>query len=212
MPEPQDPLPDLSPDGELLIQLGDPALADPADHEESERLEADLEEDLTGDVDVAVTDLGGRQRQITASLPIASPPESIWQVLTDYECLAEFIPNLVESAVVGEEDGCKLVRQVGQQKVMFAKFSATVVLKLEEKYPSQIAFSQHKGDFKIFAGSWDLIPSKTLATPLTKLSYTLKVLPPRHLPVNWVERRLRRDLSVNLLAIRERVENIVKQP
>lgn len=153
------------------------------------------------DIQIQVVDLGERRRQLQGSVHIPVERERIWQVLTDYNRLAEFIPNLVESRVIGDDNGRKLVRQVGSQKVLFAQFSAAVVLAIEEVFPHQVRFQKTQGDFLIFEGFWDLAD---LATQQTLLTYHLQVKPPRRMPIGLVERRIRQDLAVNLQAIRER--------
>ncbi|MCJ2542585.1 SRPBCC family protein [Thermostichus vulcanus] len=155
----------------------------------------------SSDIQIEVVDLGERRRQLRGSVPIPVERERIWQVLTDYDHLAEFIPNLVESRVIGHENGRKLVRQVGSQKLLFAQFSATVVLAIEEIFPQQVRFQKTQGDFLLFEGFWDLSPCPADQTLLT---YHLEVKPPRRMPIGMVERRIRQDLAVNLQAIRER--------
>ncbi|GAB4211186.1 MAG: SRPBCC family protein [Synechococcales cyanobacterium] len=148
-------------------------------------------------VSVVVTPLEGRRRQIQASITIPTTVEAIWRILTDYDRLAECIPNLVESCVVGEEDGCKIVRQVGTQQFLMLKFAATVTVKIQERYLEQVAFTMVEGDFVEFTGSWDLVP----VPEGTRLTYHLTILPPRHMPIKIVEGRLCQDLTVNLQAI-----------
>ncbi|HIK21002.1 MAG TPA: cyclase [Synechococcus sp. M44_DOE_062] len=153
------------------------------------------------DIQIEVVDLGERCRKLQGSVWIPAERQRVWQVLTDYDHLAEFVPNLVESRVIGRENGCTLVRQVGSQKVLFAQFSAAVVLAIEEIFPQQLRFQKTEGDFLIFEGFWDLAD---VSTHQTLLTYHLQVKPPRRMPVGLVERRICRDLALNLQAIRER--------
>jgi hypothetical protein len=37
-----------------------------------------------------------RERRVLASVPVAADVDTLWQVITDYERLADFIPNLVQ--------------------------------------------------------------------------------------------------------------------
>jgi len=153
------------------------------------------------DIQVEVEDLGERRRQVRGCVLIPVERQRVWRVLTDYDHLAEFIPNLVESRLIGSENGRKLVRQVGSQKVLFARFSAAVVLAIEEIFPHQLRFQEVEGDFLLFEGFWELAEWLNHQTLLT---YHLQVKPPRRMPVGLVERRLCRDLAFNLQAIRER--------
>ncbi|MEN9224418.1 MAG: SRPBCC family protein [Thermostichus sp. HHBFW_bins_43] len=175
--------------------------ADPEWDPQEEETALEEEIPILEDIQIEVVDLGERRRQIQGTVHIPVERERIWQVLTDYDRLAEFIPNLVESRVIGRENGYTLVRQVGSQKVLFAQFSAAVVLAIEELFPQQLRFQKTQGDFLIFEGFWDLHP---VAANQTLLTYHLQVKPPRRMPVGMVERRIRRDLALNLQAIRER--------
>ncbi|MFS8742173.1 SRPBCC family protein [Synechococcus sp. W70.1] len=171
---------------------------DPQDHLEAPALFSGRE---FSDIEVEVEDLGERRRQVQGRILIPVERRQVWQVLTDYDHLAEFIPNLVESRLLGSQNGRKLVRQVGSQQVLFARFSAAVVLAIEEVFPHQLRFQEVEGDFLIFEGFWELADWLDQQTLLT---YHLQVQPPRRMPVGLVERRIRRDLALNLQAIRER--------
>ncbi len=163
---------------------------------------ADLDDDLpeiVSDIAVTVTPLRDRQRQLTASLLIPAAAARLWQVLTDYERLADFIPNLAESTIVGEQNGATLLKQVGTQRVAGVKFRASVTLKMETCPCERIDFAMVEGDFVRFEGSWCLAPQSASATELT---YSLMVQPPRYMPINLIERRLLHDIGVNLDAIR----------
>lgn len=170
--------------------------------EAEESLERDPELDTLPGVEIEIEVLPARQRRISARILIPAPADPIWQVLTQYESLPDFLPNLVESTIIGEEDGCKLVKQVGKQTFLFVKFSATVVLKLNEDYPKQIAFSMTQGDFQAFFGTWELVVQDACET---QLIYQLTLQAPRHMPLKLIEQRLKRDMSVNLVAIRDHV-------
>ena len=154
-------------------------------------------------VDVSVEKLEGRRRGLQAQIEIAHSKQSIWEVLTDYQRLAEFIPNLAESNVIGEEDGCPILYQVGVQKFAVLKFSAAVTLKMTPRPMEEILFEMMEGDFVEFAGAWALSAGATQSE--TVLQYSCTILPPRKMPIQIVQRRLRKDLAVNLLAIRHEV-------
>jgi ribosome-associated toxin RatA of RatAB toxin-antitoxin module len=178
-----------------------------ATHDETEdALDLALDPTLLQEVDVQAKQLEGRQRQIAAKIQLSHPIEQVWKVLTDYESLAEFIPNLAKSQRVDHPTGGIRIEQVGTQRLLRFNFSARVVLDMTEKFPHEIAFNMIEGDFKEFAGVWQLEPiSETLGT---KLTYILQVLPKRFMPVSVIERRLQRDLAINLLSIRERLNQL----
>lgn len=163
---------------------------------------------LLDTIDVQVEQLSPRLRQISAKIPICQTIEPIWQVLTDYEALADFIPNLSKSQRLQHPTGGIRLEQVGTQRLMRFNFSARVVLDLEEKFPDEINFNLVEGDLKDFSGTWRLQPDRQSKQVVTDLFYTVRVLPKRTMPVSIIERRLSNDLRLNLLAIRQRVHNL----
>ncbi|MFN6518460.1 MAG: SRPBCC family protein [Nostoc sp. CreGUA01] len=166
---------------------------------------------LLAKVEVQVEKLAQRQRQISAKLRIPQPVEQIWKVLTDYEALADFIPNLAKSRLIEHPDGGIRLEQVGSQRLLNFNFCARVVLDLEEYFPKEINFRMVEGDFKGFSGSWCLEPYSLGEHIGTNLCYTIQVWPKLTMPVSIIENRLTKDLQLNLLAIYQRVEELASQ-
>ncbi|KAJ7281167.1 hypothetical protein O6H91_Y368100 [Diphasiastrum complanatum] len=125
----------------------------------------DFEKVSEGNVDVMVEKIGSNKRRVTAHVCIEAPLDTVWQVLTDYEGLADFIPNLVACQLLERrEHGARLL-QIGEQKVALGlKFQAKGVLDVQEN-PVQISlnricrdimFEMVEGDFQVFRGVWHL--------------------------------------------------------
>ena len=163
---------------------------------------------LSCPVDLSTT-AEGRQRDLCASVTIPCATETIWQILTNYDCLADIIPSLAVSRRLPHPDGDSAsgrgkvrLEQVGSQKILKVNFSARVVLDMEEDYPTAIHFAMVEGDFKHMKGSWKLEALESDDDrPKTRLSYCLSILPKRTMPVKMVENRLSQDLAINLQAI-----------
>lgn len=155
-------------------------------------------------VRVQVHKLEGRRRQIEASIHIQTPIEHLWNILTDYEKLADFIPNLKISRLVDHPQGQIRLEQVGSQQFLKVNFSARVVLDMQEDFPNAIYFQIVEGDFKHFAGAWKLEPEKAEGVAAVKLTYQVEIWPKVTMPIKIVENRLKTDLSQNLRAIHDR--------
>ena len=179
-----------------------------------------LEGDLTADavalaakVEIQIEKIAERQRQISAQVQIPQPVEQIWKVLTDYEALPDFLPNLAKSRLIEHPNGGIRLEQVGSQRLLNFNFWARVVLDLEECFPKEINFHMIEGDFKGFSGSWCLEPYSLGEYVGTNLCYTIQVWPKLTMPVGIIENRLSKDLRLNLLAIYQRVEELAsKEP
>ncbi len=146
----------------------------------------------------------GRKRRIVATTQLTYSLEQIWQVLTDYDHLADFIPNLTQSQRISHPEGGIRIVQVGTQCFINVKFCARVVLDMIETFPRELHFSMVEGDFRQFEGRWLLEPVASGSSSGTQLSYDLLVLPPRAMPAGLIERHIRRDLDQNLKAVRDR--------
>ena len=157
----------------------------------------------TDDVLLTLSKLEGRQRRIEATIHLEHLVEQVWQVLTQYEKLADFIPNLARSSRIAHPDGGIRLEQVGIQNLRVVTFSARVVLDMTEEFQSAIRFTMVEGDFKAFSGAWLLQPMPAEESGGTRLTYCLDVWPKPAIPVIAIEQRLRKDLPANLKAIRD---------
>lgn len=162
-------------------------------------------------VEVQIEKIAERQRQITAQVQIPHPVERVWKVLTDYEALADFIPNLAKSCLLEHPHGGIRLEQIGSQRLLNFNFCARVVLDLEEYFPKEINFQMVEGDFKGFSGSWCLEPYILGEAIGTNLCYKIQIWPKLTMPVSIIERRVSNDLKSNLLAIYQRVQYLTNQ-
>ena len=168
-------------------------------------------------VEVQAEQMKGRQRRISAKIQIPAAVEQVWTLLTDYEALPNFIPNLAKSKRLEHPEGGLRLEQVGTQRLLRLNFSARVVLDMEEEFPAEIRFKMVEGDFKSFSGYWRLEPqlpvsSETAesgqAKPITNLLYNLEVCPKLAMPVKFIEHRICKDLRINLFAIRQQLVGV----
>ena len=139
-------------------------------------------------------------RRLAAQLTTPASFDSLWRVLTDYNRLNLFIPNLLTSTILYENDNNVHLKQIGSQDFLGMKFSAEVILDLyEEKEIGQINFKLIKGDFRRFEGSWKIKDIKN--SDKNSLIYDLTVKGCQWMPIGMIEKRLKRDLSENLIAV-----------
>eukprot|EP00250_Pteridium_aquilinum_P019919 c24624_g1_i1 orf=315-2870(-) len=150
-----------------------------------------------------------RERRITASIEIEASPQRVWEVLTDYERLSEFIPNLICSEkITCPHPGRIWLLQRGMQRMMYWNIQAHVVLDLKE-FPlletgSELHFFMVDGDFKRYDGKWYLQTGPSPQTTL--LHYEVNVVPKVIFPAAFVESIIKADLPKNLCAIAKRAE------
>jgi len=92
---------------------------------------------------------GFNSRQLFAGIEINAPAEVVWQALTNYAGLQEFIPGLKENTVVEKRSDGALLRQVGQEDLALGvKFTASVLLDIKEHrrgMPASMASADEDG-------------------------------------------------------------------
>jgi ribosome-associated toxin RatA of RatAB toxin-antitoxin module len=174
--------------------------------------ESRVGEAVASEVVIETEKLEGQQRRIVAFTHVPASPEQVWQVLTDYDNLASFIPNLSYSQRVHHPEGGIRLEQIGSQCFLNIKFCARVVMDMVEAFPRELRFAMVEGDFRQFEGRWTLEPAEGAGEgsthPTTRLGYDLLIRPPRAMPVALIERHIRRDLACNLSAIGDRTRTM----
>ena len=122
--------------------------------------------------------LTGGTRRLAAQLTTSASLDSLWNVLTDYDRLNLYIPNLLSSKKIYQNGNNVHLKQVGAQDFLGIKFSAEVTIDLfEDKELGILKFNLIKGDFRKFEGSWKIQNIKnssknSLIYDLTCLLYT----------------------------------------
>jgi len=151
--------------------------------------------------------LPGGTRRLAAQLTTSANFDSLWNVLTDYDRLNLYIPNLLSSKKIFEKNNNVHLKQVGAQDFLGIKFSAEVTIDLfEEKELGLLRFSLIKGDFRKFEGSWKI--QKIKDTSKNSLIYDLTVQGYQWMPIGMIEKRLKKDLSENLIAVDKQAKSI----
>jgi ribosome-associated toxin RatA of RatAB toxin-antitoxin module len=142
-------------------------------------------------------------RRLAVQLRTALDPQWLWAVLTDYDNLNRFIPNLTSSRLLWRR-GCTVgLEQVGSQVVCGLCFSARVELELmEDLAAGQLRFQLLRGDFRRFEGCWALQRDGRG----TALLYDLTVQGRPGMPIALIEQRLRDDLANNLRGVQQEAQ------
>ncbi|GMI75962.1 hypothetical protein like AT4G01650 [Hibiscus trionum] len=176
---------------------------------------------------IEIKKLGGNSRRIRSKIGIEAGLDTVWNILTDYEKLADLIPGLAVSKVVEKNDKFARIFQIGQQNLPFGlKFNAKGVIDCYEKdveiLPNgkkrEIKFKMIEGDFTNFEGTWlieQLSKRKREEDEVigeewqTTLSYLVDVKPKMWLPVRLVEGRLSKEIKTNLSCIRDEAKRVI---
>lgn len=142
-------------------------------------------------------------RRLAVQLRLDLDPHWLWAVLTDYDNLSRFIPNLQSSRQLWRRGNVVGLEQEGAQTFMGLRFRARVQLELTEQREQQrLSFVMTKGDFRRFDGAWQIGHDGAGST----LLYELTVQGCVGMPIALIEQRLREDLAANLRAVQQEAQ------
>ena len=143
---------------------------------------------------------------LTARLDILAAPEKVWRVISDYDHLFEFLPDIKYSRVT-ERNGDKIVlEQATETRFLFFKRTISVKLNLVEKPGEEIAFYSVDGNMELFSGKWMIKGLE--GGKSTRLVYMLKFKPGFFSP-RWVVRHtLDHEIPEQLQRISRRAQKI----
>ena len=89
---------------------------------------------------------------VDASATIRAPALLIWETLTDYDHLAEFIPGMKRSHVIGRRGTVVTVEQEGEASILGFGYPIRLVVEADELRPAAITVRMLTGNFRQFSG------------------------------------------------------------
>ena len=92
--------------------------------------------------------------RIDARLRVDVHHHIAWQVLTDYDHLARFVPGLTSSRIVSEPGAPLQLKQTGQSGFLWLTLPIEVVVRIEEIPLEAIRFTAVSGTLKSKSGEW----------------------------------------------------------
>lgn len=145
--------------------------------------------------------------ELRAEAFVTAPPQHVWKVLTDYNRLHEFVPNLLSSRIASRTGNETLIEQSGTGGVfLFQKHIRLIVRAVEQPYAS-IDVSLVSGDMKQYAVRWELQANAVNGVEGTRLSYTGKIEPQFFVPPLIGTQFMRTDFHKMMQAV---VAEIIK--
>ena len=100
----------------------------------------------------------GPALEVVCSALLDAPLDLVWQTLTDYGRLAEFIPGMRISRVLERRGAATVVEQSGEARFLFMTFPIEVTLVSTERAPYAIDASMLKGNLKRLDGAYRIEP------------------------------------------------------
>lgn len=158
-------------------------------------------------VDVAVkrVDLDGEQvLEVTAAGTVKAAPAAVWKILTDYERMPEFVPDLEKTKVLSRAGSKATLEQYGVARFLFFSRAIHLVVQVAEEPMTSIDISLVTGDMKVYRCRWELTPIPE--TGGTHISYNGKMVPKFYVPGMLGSNILRRDIERMMKAVLKRLD------
>jgi ribosome-associated toxin RatA of RatAB toxin-antitoxin module len=145
---------------------------------------------VASDPQVSVREDGGLYT-VAATFGVSQPASTVVAVLTDYEEIPRFMPDVRTSHVLERRDGRTVVEQEAVARLMMFSRRIHLVLEVHEEAGS-ITFRDRCGrSFAHYAGSWTI----TNTDLGTNIEYQLTAKPTFDVPDFLLKRLLKRDAT-----------------
>lgn len=178
----------------LLIVCAEPALAQ-AFKPEAQKLE----------VSVRRVDLDAlHMYEVNASGTVQAPPATVWRILTTYDRMHEFVPDLASCRVLSRNGNEVIVEQFGTARFLFMARSIHLIVRVTENAQSSIDIALISGDMKHYESHWDLVPVPE--TGGTRVLYSGKLVPNFYVPGMLGAQMIRGDIERMMAAVLARLE------
>jgi ribosome-associated toxin RatA of RatAB toxin-antitoxin module len=142
---------------------------------------------------------------VDAHATLAVPLQTIWQTLTDYNRLPEFIPGISRSRLIEYRGTAAIVEQYGEAGFLFFKVPVDVVVESLEIAPHVIAVRVLKGNLRKLDGRYEIEEGASPADPII-LSWRGVIEPETTLPPLVGEMILRSNVTAQFRGMVREIE------
>ena len=112
-----------------------------------------------GDISVEAT-RRDEALEVMCRATLQAPTALVWQTLTDYGRLAEFIPGMRSSKVASRNGAIAIVEQSGEVRFLFFTYPIQVTVTSIERPPDLIEARLLKGNLKRLDGAYRILPQR----------------------------------------------------
>jgi hypothetical protein len=148
---------------------------------------------------------------LQARASVRATLQQSWQVLTDYDREADFVPNLISSRLVARDDRTCVIEQEGYGQFLFIKQAIHLLVRAQETPFSNITVTLVKGNMHEYHANWALstLPDTADTTPdnnRTQIIYTATIAPTFYIPSLFGAALMKRDLRNMIAAVVKEIE------
>lgn len=140
--------------------------------------------------------------RILAKLQVDAHHHIAWQVLTDYNNLARFVPGMRVSRIISKPGEPILLKQIGQSGFLMFTFPVEVVTQITEIQLESIRFLAVSGNLKSQSGEWRIKQE----ADRTLVIYQSSIVPGFWVPPLVGPAVIRQDVSGKIIEIAEEMQ------
>jgi ribosome-associated toxin RatA of RatAB toxin-antitoxin module len=141
---------------------------------------------------------------VQASGAVLASPAAVWKILTNYERMPEFVPDLQTTRVVSRNGNEVIVEQLGTARFLFVRRDIRLVVRVTEAPISTIDIALISGDMKQYTCRWELIPMPE--TGGTRIIYSGRLVPDFYVPGIVGSNMVRSDIERMMTAVLARLD------
>lgn len=142
--------------------------------------------------------------EVDATGTVAAPLPKVWRILTGYERMAEFVPDMESCKVLSRNGNEVILEQFGVARFLFMSKAIHLIVRATEQPMSSIDISLISGDMKHYESHWELIPVPE--TGGTKIVYSGKMIPNFYVPGILGSKMIRSDIERMMNAVLARLD------
>jgi ribosome-associated toxin RatA of RatAB toxin-antitoxin module len=142
--------------------------------------------------------------EVDATGTVAAPLPKVWRILTGYERMAEFVPDMESCKVLSRTGNEVIIEQFGVARFLFMSKSIHLIVRATEQPMSSIDISLISGDMKHYESHWELIPVPE--TGGTKIVYSGRLIPNFYVPGILGSKMIRSDIERMMGAVLARLD------
>ena len=141
--------------------------------------------------------------QVKGEFVVDQPPKIAWEVLSDYEGIATFVPSIKLSHIESQDSSGILLQQKISERLWFFYQGMSVLLKVNETPIEEIRFEDTShDDFHLYKGFWRIEPAQTGA----HVTYFLEVSSNFSLPVFFTKGFLKKSAEDLLQQVQKEIK------
>jgi ribosome-associated toxin RatA of RatAB toxin-antitoxin module len=143
--------------------------------------------------------------EVDATGAVLAPPAAVWKVLTTYERMDEFVPDLESCKVLSRNGNEAIIEQFGTARFLFMSKSIHLVVRATETPMTAIDIALISGDMKHYESHWELIPVPE--TGGTRIVYSGRLAPNFYVPGILGSQMIRGDIERMMGAVLTRLDS-----